>query len=315
MNLIGDASENVEDDAMAKDSSSFRVPVALGPEDEIVRPEVATKGTTYRCPGCQSKLVLHRGERRRPHYAHPASAHCSAESALHHAAKRLVAHSIAAGEYPEFHLECMDCRKAFEVPFPKGRTLAPVVEHRLNNRVVDVALLDGDKVALAVEILVTSKVDADKAADLSAPWIELQAKDVLENPKVWKAVQHGLKSTRCPTCRGAEKIHERLLVQSVARYGIEYHQELYRAQLVHCHKCEKAVPVFRWGGEMWTSKEPPTPRPRTLRLRRTQTVDTPYWANHCAACGAVFGDFYLRTMIPDFYYWCVDEYLRITEDG
>ncbi len=278
-------------EARPRERSGFRVPLGLDESEKLTSPDAAVKGVVYRCPGCDARLVLRKGTKMRPHFAHKATTSCSGESALHAAAKLLVAQTIAAGLFPEFELSCPDCRGSFVVPFPKNRTLLPSVEHRLDNgRVLDVALTAGGEIALAVEVFKTSSVSEEKAAELSMPWIEVEASEILLNPVRWRAKQHSLKVTRCQVCRRAEAILCEELEHALARFRLDFDRDRYRVRPVICWKCDNVIPVFKWGDDMWsTTDEPPSPRPRSLRWVFTQTAGTHYWANHCPSCGTVQG--------------------------
>ena len=284
----------------------FRVPLGVDPRGAIVTPEDAQRGTTYCCPACSSKLVLRKGEKKRPHYAHKATTECSGESALHASAKHLIASTISDGAVPTLHLQCKSCFEHFTVPFPPDRELRPSVEHLVDGgRVVDVALLNGEDVALAVEIVKTSAVTEAKAADLSMPWVELEAEAVLENPTHWRPTQHRLRVWRCRACRRADIIAKEELEKCLARHQIEFDRTLYRAAPAACWKCGQVIPLFRWGDNaLFAKSSPPTPRPDTVRRAFTKTARARYWANHCPVCGSVQGDFYTTQMAAEFHEDC-----------
>ena len=284
----------------------FRVPLGVDPGGRLVTPEDAEKGTTYCCPGCGSRLVLRKGQKKRPHYAHKATTECSGESAMHSAAKLLIASLISEGDVPVLDLRCWSCRQTFSVPFPRDRELRPSVEHLVDGgRIVDVALLDGEEVALAVEVLMTSAVTKEKAADLTMPWIELEAEAILENPTHWKPTQHRLRVSRCRLCRRADAIAQAELEKCLARHHIEFDASLYRVAPATCWKCDRVIPLFSWGDDtQFARSAPPTPRPETVRRSFTKTARARYWANHCPVCGSVQGDFYKTQMAAEFHEDC-----------
>lgn len=297
-------------------SKGFRVPLGLDAEGSLVDPGRATRGEVYCCPGCSSRLVLRKGSKVRHHFAHKASADCSGESALHQTAKLLVADRVANGS-PTFILECDTCRRPFNVPFPRDRALTATLEYRLpNGRVLDVALLHNQETQLGVEVFVSSAVDERKAGNLSIPWIELAAEEVVASPDAWRARQHGLQVRSCRVCRRAERIWLAERDRALALYNLTDVSKNYVVSPVYCWKCHKLTPVFEWAtrGGMWESgASPPEPRPRTLRKVVTQTAGTRYWANHCAACGVVQGDFYLGRLVGEFHEECRGQAMHALE--
>ncbi|HKJ01556.1 MAG TPA: hypothetical protein VJ997_03845, partial [Longimicrobiales bacterium] len=155
-----------------------------------------------------------------------------------------------------------------------------------------------------VEILATHAVDADKAARLSVPWIEIDAEELLDRPYWWVAVQDGLKPFSCARCRArAEDRGEKLghLQAEAFSLAARTGQALppsppYYFLMHHCWRCGEAMVVFLWpGGGGHSAKQPPRPRPATVRLCATEGYGAPYWANCCPACHAVQGDSYLAT--------------------
>ena len=288
-------------------SKGFRVPLGRDVGGSLVDPVRAIRGEVYCCPGCDSRLVLRKGSKVRHHFAHKASTTCSGESALHQTAKLLVAEQVANGS-PTFILECETCRQPFNVPFPRDRDLTAAVEYRLpNGRVVDVAALYNQTPQLGVEVFVSSAVDERKAVDLDLPWIELAAEEVVDSPDVWRARQHGLQVRSCRVCRRAEQIWSAERDRVLALYKFAAVSKTYIVSPVFCWQCHKLTPVFQWANKagMWdTEASPPEPRPRTLRKVFTQTTGTRYWANHCAACGSVQGDFYIGRLVGEFHEEC-----------
>jgi hypothetical protein len=53
--------------------------------------------------------------------------------------------------------------------------------------------------------------------------------------------------------------------------------------------------VYTWPGhEMWAETCPEENRPPTVRLTYSATAQGEYWANCCAKCGAIQGDWFLH---------------------
>ena len=61
-----------------------------------------------------------------------------------------------------------------------------------------------------------------------------------------------------------------------------------------CWKCGARIPVYTWPGhEMWAETCPEEGRPATVRRMHSATAGGEYWANSCAKCGAIQGDWFL----------------------
>jgi hypothetical protein len=68
---------------------------------------------------------------------------------------------------------------------------------------------------------------------------------------------------------------------------------------VQCWKCGGPSPCFLWPGiRDWA--EPPTPAPRTVKPRFSNTIRETYPSNGCIQCDALFGDFFLFDLILDY---------------
>lgn len=299
--------------------TSFAVPVAFSGEGTLVRPADAEAGTRYRCPGCSAELVLRRGGRRRPHFAHRGGDGCSAESALHRAAKHRILQVVGAwkdgtGPRPSVARPCpvRGCDGGVVQDLPDDVTHA-VLETRLaDGTVADVVLFRGSTPAAAIEVVVSHRVGRAKAARLSVPWMELRAGDVLERPYWWVAVQDGLQPFACPTCARAVERAERELrevrgraARIAERLGVALAPSPpYRSVPHVCWRCGSEMVAFLWpGGGAHGATRPPDPIPATVRHRVTDGGDD--WANCCPACSAVQGDYHLARDNG--------EYLRVRE--
>jgi len=230
---------------------------------------------------------------------------------LHRAAKRLVVRVIEEWRTGSGPRPCVDrrcpvwsCDGGIVQDLPDDITHAEAEVRLADGSIGDVVLFRGAEPACVVEILATHAVDADKAARLSVPWIEIDAEELLDRPYWWVAVQDGLKPFSCARCRArAEDRGEKLghLQAEAFSLAARTGQALppsppYYFLMHHCWRCGEAMVVFLWpGGGGHSAKQPPRPRPATVRLCATEGYGAPYWANCCPACHAVQGDSYLAT--------------------
>ena len=70
--------------------TNLQIPYAYTPNKTPMSPEVAEKGQDFSCPICENKVVLKRGDVRRPHFAHKPDTGCSGEGVDHKVAKQMI---------------------------------------------------------------------------------------------------------------------------------------------------------------------------------------------------------------------------------
>jgi len=305
----------------------FAVPVARAEDGRWVLPDKAERGAAYRCPGCSAPVVLRRGTRKRPHFAHRGGDTCSPESALHRAAKGFVLQIISdwragAGPRPCIARPCprYPCDGGVTQDLPEDITHAEEEVRLADGSVADVVLFRGSEPSAAIEILVTHEVGREKAQRLPLPWVEIQAEDLFDRPYWWVAVQDGLRPFTCPACsrRAGERAAEVEGLQDEAvalarERGIRLPPSPPYHYVVHqCWRCHESTIVFLWPGcGEHGNERPPDPIPRTVQSSVTEAWPEPYWANRCDRCSAVQGDHYLA---GNRYYARVRECLPGLED-
>ncbi len=283
----------------------LKIPIAYDPTGAVVFAHAAPRGAGYRCPGCSGPLLLKAGPIRVAHFAHPPPTTCTAKTVLHQAAKQLILATVAAwcagqAPAPVIKRACVSCPVSHDQPLPTRVTQA-VLEYRLpTGHIVDVALLAEDQCVAAVEILVTHAVDIPKATALPVPWVEVAAEAILAIPTYWQPLQERLRPYTCPACREQGKRFATYLAYVAARRCFARPTAYYRTTVTRCWQCKRVIPVFTWPGQALHAEVLPRhmPRPRTLRRIQSRAVDAPYWANTCAYCGQLQGDFPLY-MDPD----------------
>lgn len=287
-------------------TTEFLVPFGLERiSRRLVSPTDASKETSYRCPQCEEPLLLRAGtERIRRHFAHRADTNCGKESLLHKTAKLLLAQTIrehVAGEgSAQISMQCIckTCAAAFTRSLPRRAFERPEVEVPCGRFRFDVAACRGESIALGIEILHTHVVPQDKAAEITVPWVELQAVDVLEHPLQWKPVNSRLRPVECDDCKSRiERI--RALAEKL-RFALEpgaiehdHKRARYLPAIEKCWSCKQDILVFWWNGVPFCESEPPSPRPRTIQLRHSKMFSGKYWANTCPHCKSIQGDNFL----------------------
>jgi hypothetical protein len=259
-------------DRVTSASAGFRVPVARDARGRLVTPEEASRGGVHACPACEGVVDLHAGGKKRRHFHHRATT-CSAETALHAAAKLLVARAVEgwlSGGPPVVFDRCCAARGcAARTRQPIPRKVARVeLEHRLaSGHVVDVALL-ASGVALpvaAVEIVVTHEVDEEKTREMGVPWIECDAAQVCDaHGRVvvavrdeflpWLCAAHAGQRGRGPRAARHERRARAAIVASLG-FDLRAFPEYRAERVTRCARGHDAL-VFSWYGA-----EPPWPRP------------------------------------------------------
>lgn len=281
---------------------NLRIPYGLDETGELISAELAEKGMGYTCPCCGVQLVHRAGEVRAKHFAHPPSSNCSLESILHITAKKLIQSVIVensnAKQLITLENHCHNCGAVFSTNLPMKTFSSADLEIRIGDYVCDVVGYRGDSIALAIEIFNTHKVGNTKAKNLQAHWVELKAEDVLKNPSKWVPTQANLKDSYCVSC----KEHIKHVLEIADKFGVERSlyspirkpsQATYIADLETCFKCKQEIPVFWWRGVPFCVVEPPNPKPKTIKFRKSKKYGAPYWANTCANCNMIQGDNFL----------------------
>lgn len=280
----------------------LKVEYGLDASGGLVSASNASKGQTYFCPSCNSKLVLRIGGIRVKHFAHPASSSCNQESILHLTAKKLIEAVIHenSSSRAEINLrsKCYQCGVKFNKTLPYRTFTSAKQEVAVSDYICDVVGYRDNEIALGIEILNTHQVDSNKAKGLPIHWIELNAESVLGNPTQWSPIQSRLKNTYCKRCTDNIK----KVISIADRWGISRNlyspikkpgSSAYVADAQTCFKCKKEIPVFWWRGVPFCKTEPPEPMPKTIEYRYSKERGYKYWINTCANCHVIQGDNYL----------------------
>ncbi|WP_257311278.1 competence protein CoiA family protein [Geothrix fuzhouensis] len=202
---------------MNDQTKSFKVPWALDPEGHLISAKDGTPKTSYVCPGCLKPIILRSGSIKVRHFAHKAGFGCSWESYLHKTAKFELQKAIEAwlenrGPTPTITGNCMgtewwSCEGEIRRPLIRTKIDEVKLEHQVKDLRPDVVLLHDRKPVLAIEILVTHEVDEFKRLKSEHLWLELDATNVIDNPRIWQPIQHNIPNfTKCAFCSGVDTI-------------------------------------------------------------------------------------------------------------
>lgn len=224
-----------------EESTDLVVPFALDDEGAQVRPEVADRDASYRCPDCGERVILKRGPIKRVHFAHLPDLtqicdFAAGETEDHHRAKARIAQAVASREPVHLCRTCTECRRRVWESLPRCVSHADL-EHVLpSGHRLDVALLDVDgQLVAALEVRALHAVDDTKAKILDAviPWAEIEAGEILGCTD-WQLLRDHLLPTRCNRC------------EAMARFGGWY--RLVRPLLVACPIPSNLRPELRADG-------------------------------------------------------------------
>ena len=277
------------------------IPFAVDETGELCSPKDAKKGKNYFCPLCRELVVFRKGKVKKPHFAHKPNTKCNEETIIHKTAKLLiqqVVHKWKANKIsvPMLKKKCRICGKHIDQALPDIIDNA-LIEYKLpNGFIADVALMSGPDVYLAVEIKVTHPVDDLKARSISVSFIELEGRQVIENPTVWKPVRDNLESLTCSECKSVYLKFQAKAKKIAQAVGIELPSTYYRYGITKCWNCGREIIVFAWPKNMWSDADPKLkPYPKTIQFRFSGTAGSKYWVNTCPYCEAIQGDFFLHS--------------------
>ncbi|MEK7415259.1 MAG: hypothetical protein AAB263_18290 [Planctomycetota bacterium] len=188
--------------------AEFKVPQARGLDGELVLPEGGCKGVQYNCPHCDSDLLFRKGEVRRPHFAHRSvtTTVCSPDKVEVSTAKQVIVNAVrnwrqGSGPAPSTCRRCVECGVNITQPLGKVVTSAASDYAIMAGQVrviVDVALLSGERIVGLIGLRSSTSSRAEQFANVTLPWVELEARRVIRTPTTWHPVASGsTKDVRC----------------------------------------------------------------------------------------------------------------------
>jgi hypothetical protein len=236
----------------------FRVPYGLNPDNRLVCPDLASKESSYRCPGCLAGIVLRKGDVLAPHFGHLPNTACSKEEVLQRTAIGMIQDRWNAGAdgLPKLLRRCGGgCGTTTPAAFPKEGVKVSEVE--LEGGQKELALVDGAGKALWA-IRIWAK-EASKGTAPVIPWVAVASEDVLAQDSVWFLRADGLPVFECPGCakrRELQDLGESLLyrddehpVARLRRLG----EEKKRAELASFQQLMRERPARL--GASWAGRE------------------------------------------------------------
>lgn len=152
------------------------------------------------CLGCRGRMILRAGERNAAHFAHTRSEGCTnPESALHQAAKRIIASSVAFrqdhGQAYLANWRCSSCGAERRSNLASHRVNSVEVEARLGSVRPDIVLRDADGVPrVAIEVVVTHAPEPEAIS-----WYSANAVGVLEVVPAWDRLNDLRQGLDAPT--------------------------------------------------------------------------------------------------------------------
>ncbi len=233
----------------------YKIPYALNVAGELISAKEAKKQEKYFCVECGLELIYKAGDIREKHFAHKQESNCSTEAVIHKIAKRLIVQIIKRNSEnkQEIHLniKCDNCDEIHRIEIEGGIFSDAKEEVQVSKYRCDVVGYKEGKPALAIEIFNSHKVDNEKAENLSLPWIELDAIDVINNPLGWKPFDYRLKANLCHSCdlksKKIKSICDKWKIDSKSYTTIKKKtNSKYIAEIYKCWKCDEEIPVFWW---------------------------------------------------------------------
>jgi len=287
---------------------------ALDQDGEICSASSSEKGKEYFCPACGESVILRKGKIKIHHFAHRSNIEgiCNHETVIHKISKLLIKKVVKdwidkKGESPSIVRKCQGSLECYEKIIQKlpEKVDGVKLECRLENgKIADVVLLSGSEVVSAIEIRVSHEVEERNITNYVVPFIELDGKELIENPMVWKPLVDKYKKVVCCECsEGFIKFFDEAS-RIAKRDKITLPKDFYKYGIQICWKCKADILVFDWDQQEAYSKIKPSyePMPETIQFRYSKTINTKYWVNTCPRCHSIQGEHYLKSE-PDSPFW------------
>ncbi len=305
---------------------------AYSPDGTIALVHNISATGPFRCIGCGKPMIARRGEERIWHFAHSNDGRCSGETALHKAAKEMIAgalrRSLEINPHPAFlaSYKCPYCRDthAIDLIVETGEI---EVETQIGPVIPDILLKDTSGSPHAVIEVVVSHAPEDTAISyymgewnkpvyvVSPTWEELP--DIIDRITL-SAILAGAHT--CPARRSLMERHARAFAicgripsttddpraQCQACGSVLFPFALEVLADYSCYNCGCTTPIATIQPESEEADEIPSRKRLTLatilrsdwhidiRLDYSHTVRSRYLMNHCRHCRAKIGDFYIH---------------------
>lgn len=151
-------------------TDSIQYPIALNSHKDLISAISAEKNQDYFCIECSDKMILRRGEVKRPHFAHVSKDRvCNPESALHKAGKRvikeMIQNGIDNGTPVLFRYKCQYCGNIHEDNIDQEWSSAKeeyTIKIKEKTTRPDIVVLDENgEPFFTIEVVVTHYPDAE----------------------------------------------------------------------------------------------------------------------------------------------------------
>jgi hypothetical protein len=264
------------------------------------------------CVGCGARLLLRAGERNAAHFAHYDATQCtSPETALHRAAKRIIADSINSSRRQEWRYaagwQCGLCKAARHTNLAAASVGGAVLERNLGPVQPDIAILDtAGRPRLAVEVVVTHPPEPETLA-----WYLDNNIGVLVVEPTWEAIKElreGFTATAAHTMPCTSWRHPLDPTDEQCDCGRPVRS--LRVELAHgsdCWRCKREVPAVdviesfpdRTSRALRASDPSLAGIAKQVKSMRvglrddfSKTENRHYLMHHCPHCGAKAGDYF-----------------------
>ena len=177
--------------------------------NKYTRPNEADKISEYKCIECSEKVIFKKGAIRIPHFSHYAHSNCTYydhpnESQIHKDAKLKIRELLQNGNTLQFNNFCRKCKRNVDKKIKCKEDEDVVLEFRdiSGQWIADVAVVDQDKKSkFIIEIKNTHLTQTERPE----PWVEVEAKDVIEfNNNLFKNIREYI----CNRCEEIEIINK-----------------------------------------------------------------------------------------------------------
>ncbi|MEN8446488.1 MAG: competence protein CoiA family protein, partial [Cyanobacteria bacterium J06555_13] len=180
--------------------------IAKTESGKLIKAAEAEKGPLYFCPHCNTTLVLKKGQKKRPHFAHKSlSPNCKPETALHYGFKTLLAEKIRGhldrNQALDIAWDCKACGSRHSGNLLR-KAVAVELEHDLKVCRPDIALLDDrGKVIAAIEVIVTHSPEQSTLDYFRSNNIALVCFELKSDEDVSRLERSTLKPDNVEVCR------------------------------------------------------------------------------------------------------------------
>lgn len=277
--------------------------IARTPSGELIKASDAEKGQNYVCPSCETELVLRKGSKKRPHFAHKkVTENCTPETALHFGFKILLAQriqkSIDSAESLPFLWNCNFCSGKHEGDLVKKATQVKV-EYDLGICQPDIALVDSsNSVVAAIEVVVSHSPEEKVIGYYKQNGIALVIFELESDEDIHLVDETVLKPTSVSVCRNPK-------CSKCKQYMTKDKLLIYAGECWKCHAPMK-VAALKDSAHYTIDLTPEAVKLANengafVKQRYSKTVNDRYYANTCKKCGTFIGShFVFRDYIASY---------------